>query len=331
MTILPSTHDYYLWKGVHPIRYTSRKDFCSSRGTVVFVHGFGASFEQFRDNIPAFAKEGFDVFGIDLLGFGGSAKPLPSDDVIYSIDMWSDLLSDFLEETVRPKPSMPIFLVGNSIGSLVCTNLASRPAMTAVSGVVALNCAGGMNSKLLLNEPGISPITKTLLLRPLLSFFDLILTSQVTRSIAQDFFDKFRSRENVLQVLQQVYVNAERVDEELLRQILAPAEDPNAFQVFCAILSGDAGPHPTQIFPLLEKKGTPVCFVWGQEDPWTPLSGDTAQYMRGFASRTKYTGSSFTVLENIGHCPHDDNPETVNQAVLSWLDGTDAGSRIKKN
>ena len=185
---------------MHPIRYTSRKDFCSSRGTVVFVHGFGASFEQFRDNIPAVAKEGFDVFGIDLLGFGGSAKPLPSDDVIYSIDMWSDLLSDFLEETVRPKPSMPIFLVGNSIGSLVCTNLASRPAMTAVSGVVALNCAGGMNSKLLLNEPGISPITKTLLLRPLLSFFDLILTSQVTRSIAQNFFDEFRSRKSALQV-----------------------------------------------------------------------------------------------------------------------------------
>jgi pimeloyl-ACP methyl ester carboxylesterase len=320
---------FYEWLGVHRIRYTERRrqQQGSPKATVVLVHGFGASYGQFRDNIPALVEGGYDVYGLDLLGFGESAKAPPGEGgLVYSIDTWSDLVSDFCRDIVGRKggsqqQQQPLILVGNSIGSLVCANLASRPSGTAADALVLLNCAGGMNSKLLLNEPDIPPLLRTLVLRPLLFFFDLLLTSPLTQRWAQGFFDDFRSRENVEKVLRQVYVNgAARVDGALVSQILEPAEDPGAFRVFCAILSGDPGPHPTAVFPALERKGVPVCFIWGAEDPWTPLSGGPAQLMRAFAERTAASaGSAFTVLPDVGHCPHDDDPAAVNAAVLLWL------------
>ena len=333
---------FYTWRQ-HRIRFTERRQQQQQqqqpgKAAIVFVHGFGASFSQFRDNLPAAYAEGYDVFGLDLLGFGGSAKPLPggASGVVYSIDTWSDQLSDFLADVVvrdgdPSKSRQPVMLVGNSIGSLVCANLASRdPKGLTIDGLALLNCAGGMNAKLVLNEPGIPTLAKDLLLRPLLGAFDWLLTSPATQSLAQGFFDDFRSRENVQQVLGQVYVNAEaRVDDALVSSILAPADDPNAFKVFCAVLSGDPGPHPTVVFPKLEAARLPVCFLWGDTDPWTPLSGDTAQFMRAFAGRTQQTaGSAFTVLPNVGHCPHDDAPAAVNRALLawlgSWLEGVDS-------
>ena len=104
----------------------------------MLVHGFGASSGHWRKNVPFLAQK-HTVFAIDLLGFGRSDKPL----IPYSIDLWRDLVLDFVAEFAQ----QPAILVGNSIGSLTC--LAANAADTAgrISGCVLINCAGGMNNK----------------------------------------------------------------------------------------------------------------------------------------------------------------------------------------
>lgn len=74
------------------------------------------------------------VYAIDLLGFGASEKAK----LVYSIELWRDLLLDFTTEFVDE----PFVMVGNSVGSLVClaANAASEPGR--VRGTVLLNCAG---------------------------------------------------------------------------------------------------------------------------------------------------------------------------------------------
>ena len=51
------------------------------------------------------------VYAIDVLGFGGSAKPV----LDYSIELWRDLVVDFMTEFI----DAPVTLVGNSLGSLI--------------------------------------------------------------------------------------------------------------------------------------------------------------------------------------------------------------------
>ncbi len=60
------------------------------------------------------------VFALDLLGFGRSDKPLLG----YTLELWRDLVLDFLQEFVAGSPAV---LVGNSMGSLICLNV--RPAL----------------------------------------------------------------------------------------------------------------------------------------------------------------------------------------------------------
>ncbi|MBS0016975.1 MAG: alpha/beta fold hydrolase, partial [Arthrospira sp. SH-MAG29] len=61
----------WLWKGF-PVCYSAAGD---TGPAVVLIHGFGASWGHWRKNIPVLANQ-CRVFAIDLLGFGGSAKPL---------------------------------------------------------------------------------------------------------------------------------------------------------------------------------------------------------------------------------------------------------------
>lgn len=44
---------------------------------ILFVHGFGAFLEHFRDNIASVAEAENRVWPITLLGFGKSEKPIP--------------------------------------------------------------------------------------------------------------------------------------------------------------------------------------------------------------------------------------------------------------
>ncbi|MFN5963681.1 MAG: alpha/beta fold hydrolase, partial [Pseudanabaena sp.] len=67
---LQSSLSTWTWQG-HQIQYS-----VTGSGTpLVLIHGFGASIGHWKKNIPAWAEAGYQVFAIDLLGFGASAKP----------------------------------------------------------------------------------------------------------------------------------------------------------------------------------------------------------------------------------------------------------------
>jgi pimeloyl-ACP methyl ester carboxylesterase len=75
---------------------------------VVFVHGFGAFWQHWRDNIKSVAESGHRVFALTMLGFGRSEKPL----ITYTDLVWGELVRDFIVEVVRE----PAVVAGNSIG-----------------------------------------------------------------------------------------------------------------------------------------------------------------------------------------------------------------------
>lgn len=121
---IPTTSQLWNWKG-YEIRYTKAG---SENGTpIILIHGFGASLDYYRKQIPVFADAGFSVYGIDLLGFGGSQKairPLEG----YSAKLWAQQVLDFHAEVIATRggkcPAPGPILVGNSIGSRVALEAA---------------------------------------------------------------------------------------------------------------------------------------------------------------------------------------------------------------
>ena len=77
---------------------------------ILLVHGFGAFWEHYRDNVTSIAGDKNRVWAITLLGFGRSEKP----NVVYTELMWAELVRDFIVEVVGEQ----VHLVGNSLGGM---------------------------------------------------------------------------------------------------------------------------------------------------------------------------------------------------------------------
>mmetsp|Transcript_22710 Transcript_22710/g.52749 ORF Transcript_22710/g.52749 Transcript_22710/m.52749 type:complete len:377 (+) Transcript_22710:83-1213(+) len=292
------------WEG-YQIRYASAGS-GGSKQPAVLVHGFGSSADTWRNQYDALAAAGHPVYAIDLLGFGGSEKPVEAQ---YSIDLWSRQVLDFVEQVVGKNS----ILFGNSIGSLVsCTAAADAERRGLVEGLVLMNCAAGMNNKFILTDTKTSAVGKAIG-GVVFGILDFLLGQE---AFAEWFFARTKTEDNVSQVLRNVYVNQEAVDKDLVMSILSPADDPNAQKVFVKILTGDPGTTPDVFMDEIKQ---PMLLVWGDTDPFTPLQSGYGPYFA--VELVEQRPKTELAVVNAGHCPHDDDPEGVNKAVVGWLQG----------
>lgn len=249
---------------------------------VLFVHGFGAFLEHFRENISAMAKSGHRVWGITLLGFGRSEKP----NVLYSEPMWAELLRDFIVDVVRE----PTHLVGNSIGGYFVAAAAAFWPFLAKS-LILVNTAGSVGPNYLrmpLMEPrapsGFAWIGSRLLLLYL--------------------------RLRAADILKKCYpTNPERVDDWLVCEILRASYDPGVTAVLESVFNFKL---PVPLNYLLEWFGGKVLFIQGVRDPLSK-SKERLSMIREYCTLA-------TIKElDAGHCPHDERPEEVNRLISEWI------------
>ena len=281
---LPSLN--WTWQG-HQITYT-----VMGKGKpLLLIHGFGASLGHWRKNIPVLAAAGYQVFAIDLLGFGGSDKAALN----YTVELWQQQIKDFWTEKIQA----PTYFVGNSIGGLLSLMVMTEfPEITA--GGVVINCAGGLNHR---------PEELNLPLRLVMGGFTKLISSPLT---GQFLFNRIRQKSRIRNTLSQVYCDRSAITDELVDLIYDPAQDDGAQQVFASVLSAPPGPQPSQLLPKLAH---PLLVLWGKKDPWTPISGATI-YQKLTESNDQV---EFYPIPQAGHCPHDEKPEVVNQLILDWL------------
>jgi len=274
------------WQG-HSIKYTVM----GTGQPLVLVHGFGASIGHWRKNIPVLAQAGYQVFAIDLLGFGDSAKPALN----YTVELWVELLRDFWAANIQ----RPTIFVGNSIGGLLCLMiLADHPEIAA--GGVLLNPAGGLNHRPEeLNPP----------LRFVMGTFSKLVGS---KRFGRWMFDQVRQKERIRNSLKQVYRDLEAITDELVDLLHEPSCQPGAQQVFASVLMAPPGPKPTELLPKIQ---LPLLVIWGEADPWTPISGSQI-----YQSLVETQPVEFVSIPNTGHCPHDERPDVVNSLIIQWLE-----------
>ena len=124
---------------IHCLKEGPRQlDPTDQRPALLLVHGFGASTDHWRYNIPVLA-EFYEVHALDLLGFGRSAKP---EGETYGGSLWRDQLCAYVQERV----GRPTVIAGNSLGGFAA--LAAGAALgDHCAGVVLLNAAGPFSTE----------------------------------------------------------------------------------------------------------------------------------------------------------------------------------------
>jgi len=274
----------------HPVHALREGPAAASGPALLLVHGFGASTDHWRYNIPVLARS-HEVHALDLLGFGRSAKPAG---LAYGGDLWRDQLLAYVRERI----GRPTVLVGNSLGGYAALAAGTQLGELA-AGVALLNAAGPFADEQA--EPGgWGAIARR-------TIAGALLRSPVLQRL---LFENLRRRATIRRTLQQVYIDRTNVDEALVEAIRRPSLDPGAFGVFRTVFDIPRGQPLDALFAQL---GCPLLLLWGIRDPWINAAGRRAAFQRHAPART-----SEVVLE-AGHCPHDEVPEKVNAALLEWL------------
>jgi pimeloyl-ACP methyl ester carboxylesterase len=259
---------------------------------LLLVHGFGASTDHWRKNITELSQD-FDVWAIDLLGFGRSAKP----DWQYSGDLWREQLHDFIEAVIK----QPVVLAGNSLGGYACLCVAAEYAQS-VAGVILLNSAGPFTNTNPLGTQQISPMQKAIA---------KLAQSTLKQSWANFLLFQFvRQRSQIRKTLNKVYVDRTAITDRLVEEIYRPSCDPGAVKVFASVFST---PQGKKVDELLQAMTCPLLTIWGEGDPWMNTKARSAKFREYYPALTEHYLPA-------GHCPHDESPEQVNALIRDWME-----------
>ena len=278
----------------YPIYSISEKPIESEKDiAILLIHGFGASTDHWRFNIPVLSSK-FEVHAIDLLGFGKSPKP---NDVEYSGSLWKDQVIAYVKEKIQK----PTIVVGNSLGGYAA--LAAGAELKDLSaGVILLNAAGYFSEEKLLK--------KNMLQTSIETVAGIFLKNVVLQRL---IFENMRKPSTIRKTLNQVYINKKNVDDYLVNSIRNPSLDTGAFNVFRSVFN-PSGPQGEPLDELFKKLSSPLLLLWGSKDPWMNTPKKRGLY-------EKFTPQNTTeVILEAGHCPHDEVPELVNQKILDWIE-----------
>ncbi|MEG3990316.1 alpha/beta fold hydrolase [Microcoleus sp. S28C3] len=288
MNSAPIAGTYWQWRG-HSVYYVRSSDRHPERPPLLLIHGFGASTDHWRKNISGLSKE-FEVWAIDLLGFGRSAKP----ELQYSGDLWRDQLHDFITNII----GRPAVLAGNSLGGYAALCVAAQRPESA-AGLILINSAGPFSEPQPAPEApplqkAISTVAKTLFQQDWASFL---------------LFQYVRQRSTIRKTLEKVYLDQSAVTDQLVEEIYLPSCDPGAPKVFASVFRT---PQGEKIDVLLSQLNCRLLMLWGEGDPWMNSTERSAKFRNHYPQLTEH-------FIKAGHCPHDEVPEQINELIRRWI------------
>jgi len=231
-------------------------------------HAGGSSWE-WRKVFTELAAH-FNVYAIDLLGFGLSEKP----DVPYSGRMFGDLVYDFLTDVVGGAAALGI---GSGFGASYLVNAAVR-APERLQQLVLVNPTGGMT----MSAPGIEGGLSRALHVPVLgaSLYNGILT--------------MAALENELR--RHIYADPSAVTPDMAHDLYTSAHQLGSRYAAAAYLSGRLSLPMRQAFSSLTQ---PVLLIWGREAYYTPVSDAIDLLYR-------HPEAKLSIIDACGMIPHDE-------------------------
>ena len=296
--------NYWNWNGFKVAWFVEKEQ---DSVPLLFLHGFGASSKHWRNNIKSFAKNGYSVYSLDLLGFGKSDQPGIKEIGKLDNGLWCDQVTDFINDIIRPTNSRKIIIIGNSLGGLIALTCAvSIPE--EISGIIA--------------SPLPDPVSLSINLSKNKSKFKFLKSNLIkifVRLLPIEFIlfliNRFRLIYTFLNI---AYEKKESIDKDLFNIVSIPSKRATASRALRAMCLGMATRSnklkSSFLLKVISKfKKVPFLLIWGEKDKFIPL-------IYGKRIAKFFPWVELKVIQNSGHCVHDEDPQLFNKISNEWIE-----------
>jgi pimeloyl-ACP methyl ester carboxylesterase len=250
---------------------------------VIFVHGLGASWQSWLENIPEFSRDR-RVVAMDLPGFGCS--DLPEHDI--SIEHYADWTFRLLDELGIERGT----IVGNSMGGFIAADMAIRRPDRVQR--LALVSAAVFWQEYRRAQPLVELARRS----------DAIVARALTR-VTDDVATRPRLRAWALATAGFRYPHL--IERQLAHELVRSARRTDGYLPALEALAD---------FPLeeeLPKISCPALIVWGAQDTLVPVKD--AKRLEALIPDSRRV-----VFERTGHVAMLERPERFNTLLRAFLD-----------
>jgi pimeloyl-ACP methyl ester carboxylesterase len=253
--------------------------------TIVFLHGFGASVETWRDmQLPL--SPGNTLIFLDLKGFGLSSKP---DDAKYSLEDQAEIVLAFL----KAHHFHDITLVGNSYGGAVSVFTYLRDRSDHAPGIVR---------RLILIDAAAYvqtfPFFIDILKKPIINWVVMnLVPTEIVSSV----------------ILHYLFYDDNKLSDERITRHAEFLGQPGSYNSFATCAGQIVPANPDSISALIKTIAVPTLIIWGANDPAIPLE-------HGQRLHRDIQNSKLVIIPNCGHIPQEESPEETVNAISNFLE-----------
>jgi len=266
------------------IRYLkSEKHNSSKKKNILFIHGLGSSSDRWLDIPDALSRYFHPIVAVDLIGFGGSDKPVT---IEYTIEYFSKFIRDVItcEQIWRnddngSDDSYKTIIVGHSLGGYIAAKVAIRD-QDLIEKLVLIDSSG------MLKKPT--------------SLLEQYLNAALNPSF-----------ENVKSVFEQMLGNPTLLSPTLVNAFIKRINLVGAKYAFKSAFENSTKKH-IESSELQSIENIPALIIWGAADRLIPVA-------HGKRFNEILKNSTLQIIENTGHAPFSEKPSMVFDIIRTFL------------
>ena len=268
------------------IRYLkSEKRNTSKKKNVLFIHGLGSSSDRWLDIPDALSRYYYPIVAVDLIGFGGSDKPVTVD---YTIEYFSKFIRDFIDckriwrdddYSDDDDDSRKTIIVGHSLGGYIAAKVAIED-QDLIEKLVLVDSSG------LLKKP------------------TSLLEQYLNAALSPSF-------ENVKNVFEQMLGNPALLNPRIVDAFIKRINLVGAKYAFKSAFENSTKKY-IELSELQRIENIPALIICGAADKLIPVS-----HSRQFNQVLKR--SQLEIVENTGHAPFSEKPSMIFDIMRIFL------------
>jgi 2-hydroxy-6-oxonona-2,4-dienedioate hydrolase len=268
----------------YQIRYLkSEKRNSSKKKNILFIHGLGSSSDRWLDIPDALSRYFHPIVAVDLIGFGGSDKPITLD---YTIEYFSKFIRDFIDckqiwrnDDDSDDDICKTIIVGHSLGGYIAAKVAIE-GQDLIEKLVLIDSSG------MLKEP-----------TPLLE--------QYLNAALNPSFEKVKN------VFEQMLGNPALLNPTLVDVFIKRINLAGAKYAFKSAFENSTKKN-IESSELQRIENIPALIICGAADKLIPVA-----HSKRFNKVLKH--SQLQIVENTGHTPFSEKPSMVFDIMRIFL------------